>query len=239
MALNRIPGAPSGDFAARSRAGAKPPSQTRGVFKGVTKRAGVPFDRDRSAPRARLFVLALAIAACCPFERAEARSFWTVDPAHTHIIFLIDAVGWPRTQGQFTKFQGKIALDFNNPRASSVSFNVAADSVDAGSSSFNDFLRGESFFNAANYPRISFVSTRVEKADARLAHVTGNLTLLGVTRPISLNVEVDRKLAGAGQRVGFKASGTIDRRDFGMNSGYPVISETVHLIVTTEVAGEP
>jgi polyisoprenoid-binding protein YceI len=69
--------------------------------------------------------------------------------------------------------------------------------------------------------------------------VTGNLTLLGVTRLIDLDVEVDRKLAGAGQRVGFKATGIIDRRDFGMNAGSPVISDKVHLIVTTEVVGEP
>ncbi|MGH6794222.1 MAG: YceI family protein, partial [Methylocella sp.] len=82
---------------------------------------------------------------------------------------------------------------------------------------------------------ISFVSTHVEKADARHAHVGGNLTMLGVTRPIDLNVEVDRKLAGAGQRAGFKATVTINRRDFGMNSGYPVIGEAVHLIVTTKL----
>jgi polyisoprenoid-binding protein YceI len=169
----------------------------------------------------------------------EARSLWTVDPAHTRITFVIDAAGWPHTEGRFTNFQGKIAIDFDNPRASSVSFKVAADSVDIGSSAFNDYLRGEPFFNAANFPYISFVSTHVEKADSRLAHVTGNLTLLGVTKPINLDVEVDRKLAGTGQRVGFKATGAIDRRDFGMNTGYPVISETVHLIVTTEVVGEP
>ncbi|MGH6853713.1 MAG: YceI family protein, partial [Methylocella sp.] len=168
-----------------------------------------------------------------------SRSLWTVDPAQTRITFVIDAVGWPQTTGQFTKFQGKIAIDFDNPRASKVSFKVAANSVDAGSSSLNDFLRGESFFNVAKYPYISFVSTRVEKTDARHAHVAGNLTMLGVTRPINLNVEVDRKLAGAGRRAGFKATGTIDRRDFGMNSGYPVISEAVHLIVTTAVVGEP
>lgn len=210
-----------------------------GLFTGVTKRSDVPFDGDRSAPVARVLVLALAIAAFRPSELAEARSLWTVDPAHTRITFIVDAVGWPQTQGHFTKFQGKIAIDFDNPRASNVSFKVAADSVDAGSSSFNDYLRGEQFFNTANYPQISFASTGVEKADARHARVTGNLSMLGVTRPVSLDVEVDRKLAGAGQRVGFKASGTIDRRAFGMNSGYPVISETVHLIVTTEVAGEP
>ncbi|MGH6822697.1 MAG: YceI family protein [Methylocella sp.] len=190
-------------------------------------------------PVARLRALAFAIFICCANQVAESRSLWTVDPAQARITFVVDAVGWPQTTGQFTKFQGKIAIDFDNPRASSVSFKVAANSVDAGSSSFNDFLRGEPFFNVANYPYISFVSTRVEKADARHAHVAGNLTMLGVTRPIDLNVVVDRKLAGAGHRVGFRATGTIDRRDFGMNSGYPVISEAVYLTVTTEVVGEP
>ncbi|MGH6839694.1 MAG: YceI family protein [Methylocella sp.] len=190
-------------------------------------------------PVARLRALAFAIFACCANQVAESRSLWTVDPARTRITFVIDAVGWPQTRGEFTNFQGKIAIDFDNPHASNVSFKVAANSVDAGSSSLNDFLRGEPFFNVANYPYISFVSTHVEKADARHAHVGGNLTMLGVTRPINLNVEVDRKLAGAGQRIGFKARGTIDRREFGMNSGYPVISEAVHLMVTTEVVGEP
>jgi polyisoprenoid-binding protein YceI len=190
-------------------------------------------------PRARLLALVLVIYACCATQAAVARSLLTVDPAHTRITFIVDAVGWPQTEGRFTNFQGKIAIDFDSPHMSSVSFKVTANSVDVSSSSFNDFLRGEQFFNVANYPYITFISTRVEKVDARHAHVTGTLTLLGVTRPIDLDVAVDRKLAGAGQRVGFKAIGTIDRRDFGMNSGYPVISETVHLIVTTEVVGDP
>lgn len=181
---------------------------------------------------------ALVILACCASQALQARSLWTVDPAHTEITFVVDAVGLART-GRFTNFQGQIAIDFDNPRESSVSFKVAADSVDIGSPAFNDYLRGEPFFNATNFPYISFISTSVEKADARLVHVTGNLTLLGITKPIELDVEVDGKLAGAGQKVGFKATGTIDRRDFGMNSGYPVISEQVRLIVTTEVVGEP
>ncbi|MGH6834989.1 MAG: YceI family protein [Methylocella sp.] len=190
-------------------------------------------------PVARLLALVFAIFACCANQVAESRSLWTVDPAKTRITFVIDAIGLLRTTGQFTNFQGKIAIDLDNPQASNVTFKVAADSIDTGSSALNGFLRGEPFFDVANYPYISFASTRVEKADARHANVTGNLTMLGVTKPISLGVEVDRKLAGAGQRVGVKATGTIDRRDFGMDSGYPVISEAVHLTVTTEVAGEP
>jgi polyisoprenoid-binding protein YceI len=66
--------------------------------------------------------------------------------AHTRITFIVDAVGWPQTQGRFTNFQGKIAIDFDNPRASNVSFKVAANSIDAGSSSLNDYLRWRTVF---------------------------------------------------------------------------------------------
>jgi polyisoprenoid-binding protein YceI len=86
---------------------------------------------------------------------------------------------------------------------------------------------------------MGFVSTSVEKRDEHIARVTGDLTMLGVTRPISLDVEVARKLAGANHRVGFKATGVINRLDFGMNSGYPLISDAIHLAVTTEASAEP
>ena len=86
---------------------------------------------------------------------------------------------------------------------------------------------------------MGFVSTSVEKRDEHLARVTGDLTMLGVTRPISLDVEVARELAATKQRVGFKATGVINRLDFGMNSGYPLISDAIHLTVTTEASAEP
>jgi polyisoprenoid-binding protein YceI len=105
-------------------------------------------------PLARLRVLAFAIFTCWVNQIAESRSLWTVDPAHTPVAFVIDAVGWPQIQGRFTNFQGKIAIDFNNPSASSVSFKVFAASVDVGSSSFNDFLRGE-FEAARTIPSLS------------------------------------------------------------------------------------
>jgi polyisoprenoid-binding protein YceI len=187
-------------------------------------------------PLARLRALAFAISPAASTKLPSTVHSGPSIPRTPASLLSSMAVGWPQTQGRFTNFQGKIAIDFNNPRASSVSFKVFAASVDVGSSSFKNFLRGEQFFNVANHPYISFVSTRAEKVDARHAHVTGTPTLLGVTKPVSLDVEVDRKLAGTGQRVGFKAP---EPSTVGMNSGYPAISETVHLIVTTEVVGEP
>jgi polyisoprenoid-binding protein YceI len=186
-------------------------------------------------------VRALALAAFVYFgdQIAEAGSAWTVNPANARITFVVESGGQPQAEGHFTSFRGEIALDFDNPRTSSALFNVDANSVDVGSPSFNEYLRSEPFFNITKYPSISFVSTGVEKIDEGHAHVTGDLTFLGEIRPISLDVEVDRKLTSAGLTVSLRATGMIDRREFGMDIGYPVVSETVRLIVTTEFVGAP
>lgn len=181
----------------------------------------------------------LALALIAATVAAQARSSWKIDPSQTHVRFWVDAIGWPRTAGEFTSFEGRIEIDFDRPSRSRVDFRVAAKSVDANSASLNDYLRSEVFLNAARFPSMGFVSTSVEKRDEHFARVTGDLTMLGVTRPISLDVEVAGKLAGTNQRVGFKATGVINRLDFGMNSGYPLISDAIHLTVTTEAFAEP
>ena len=181
----------------------------------------------------------LALALIAATAAAQARSSWKIDPSQTHVRFWIDAIGWPRTTGEFKSFEGRIDIDFDRPSRSRADFRVAAKSVDANSAALDDYLRSEVFFNVARFPSMRFISTSVEKRDERHARVTGDLTMLGVTRPISLDVEVARKLAGTNQRVGFKATGVINRLDFGMNSGYPLISDAIHLTVTTEASAEP
>ncbi|MGH6846692.1 MAG: YceI family protein [Methylocella sp.] len=181
----------------------------------------------------------LGLALIAATVAAQARSSWKIDPSQTHVLFWVDAIGWPRTNGEFKSFEGRIDIDFDRPSRSRVDFRVAAKSVDVNSAIMDDYLRSEVFLNAANFPDLRFISTIVEKHDEHLARVTGDLTMLGVTKPISLDVEVARKLAATNQRVGFKATGIINRLDFGMNSGYPLISDAIHLTVTTEASAEP
>jgi polyisoprenoid-binding protein YceI len=182
-------------------------------------------------------LLALAlVAATVP---TQARSSWQIDPSQTHVLFWVDAIGLPRTTGEFKSFEGRIDLDFDRPSRSRADFRVAAKSVDVNSPTLDDYLRSEVFFDVARFPDMRFVSTSVEKRDEHHAQVTGDLTMLGVTRPISLDVEVARELAGIDQRVGFKATGVVNRLDFGMNAGYPLISDAIHLTVTTDASAEP
>jgi polyisoprenoid-binding protein YceI len=165
---------------------------------------------------------------------ASARSNWAIDPARTRISFSIDAIGYPRTEGEFHLFQGRINVDFDHPDQSRVSFQVETKSVDVGSASFSDYLRSQAFLNADRFKEIAFVSTSVEKIGEREIRVTGELTMLGVTRPLTVDVEVSRQAGQSQARLGFTAHAKIDRLEFGMNSGFPIISRDVDLLVASE-----
>ena len=180
--------------------------------------------------RAILAILAVGVLAhSCMAALAAAN--WRIDPARTHIAFAIDSVGYPRTRGQFRQFQGRISIDFAHPDKSSVAFHVQSQSVDVGSQSFSDYLRSVAFLDSERFPSIDFVSNSVAKVDDHTVRVTGDLTLLGVTRPLTVDVAVQRE--GAGQRLTFLAKTSIDRLAFGMNSGFPLVSRDVELVISS------
>lgn len=186
----------------------------------------------------RLFFYALSLAAFLSVAPLQAGPAATpIDPTRTSIHFVVDAVGWPPTRGTFGSFSGRIAVDLSRPEMSSVVFRVAAQSIDVGSPSFDAYLRGDAFFDVARYPNITFVSDRVEKVDDHHARVSGDLTLRGVTRPFAVDVAVE---SGAGERgrLRFRATGTVHRLEFGMNAGFPAISNDVDLIISTEAEAE-
>jgi polyisoprenoid-binding protein YceI len=159
---------------------------------------------------------------------------WKIDPARTHIAFAVDAVGYPRTQGEFRRFDGRIVIDFDHPNKSRVVFHVDSRSVDVGSSSFDDYLRSAAFLNAERFPTISFVSNSVEKIDDHTVRVSGDLTLLGVTKRLTVSVAVRRETGGGSARLGFLATTSINRVDFGMTSGFPLVSRDVELVISSE-----
>lgn len=189
--------------------------------------------QSRVSLRPSLFCAALALGALAQdLAPAVAATNWRIDPARTHIAFAIDAVGYPRTHGQFRQFAGRISVDFAHPDRSSVSFHVQSRSVDVGSASFDDYLRSDAFLNSTRFPSIDFVSHSVSKIDDHTVRVNGQLTLLGVTRPLTVDVAVERE-PGGGQRLAFLAKTNIDRLEFGMNSGFPLVSRDVELVISS------
>jgi polyisoprenoid-binding protein YceI len=174
-------------------------------------------------------LLALVLLQAAPASAAD----WRIDPARTTIGFAIDAVGFPRTEGQFRRFEGRISVDFDHPDRSRVAFHVLSQSVDVGSASFSDYLRSGAFLDAADHPSIDFVSTSVEKISDRAVRVAGNLTMLGVTKPIAVDVAVEREDQGGRPRLAFRAETRIDRIAFGMTSGFPLVSRDVDLKISS------
>jgi len=176
---------------------------------------------------------------------AMAAQSWRIDETHTSIGFKIDATGFPTTRGHFKHYAGRIAIDLDRPARSSTSFTVESASVDVGSQSYTDFVKSTALLNVAKFPTLSFASTQVEKLDLRTARVTGNLTMLGVTKPIALTVNVEpdpsaqqsakqsAKQSAIRRLVAFSATGTIRRSDFGMIFGLPLIDDAIEITVKT------
>jgi polyisoprenoid-binding protein YceI len=140
---------------------------------------------------------------------------------------------YPRTHGQFRQFDGRISVDLEHPDRCRVSVHVQSQSVDVGSSSFGDYLRSVAFLDSARFPSIDFVSSSVAKVDDHTVRVTGDLTLLGVTRPLSVDVAVQREGSAGAERLAFVAKTSIDRLGFGMNSGFPLVSRDVELVISS------
>lgn len=186
----------------------------------------------RSAAGALAAVAAMAAVCQTP---ALAAANWKIDPRRTEIAFAIDAVGYPRTEGRFRRFEGRISVDFDHPDRSSVAFHVQSGSVDVGSAPFSDYVRSSAFLDADRYPTIDFVSTSVRKIDDRTVRVSGDLTMLGETRPLTVDVAVTPE-GGAARKFDFHAETRINRLEFGMNAGFPLVGKDVDLTIASAAA---
>ena len=176
---------------------------------------------------------ALTLLGCTAASAATRTEPWRIDAAHTSIAFRVDAVGFPQTHGHFTRYSGRILLDFERPAKSFTGFTVEAASVEVGSPVFNEFVKGSMLLDADKFPTLSFSSTSVEKVDGRTARVTGDLTMLGVTKPVTLTVSVDNDGSTRSGIISFIAIGTIKRSDYGMVFGIPLIDDALEITVKT------
>lgn len=164
---------------------------------------------------------------------------YTLDKSHTSITFSVDHFGFSTVHGRFDDFSGTITLDQQKPENSKVAFTVKAASVDTQWAKRDEHLRSADFFNVAKFPDITFTSTKVvlDKDDKNEADVTGNLTLLGVTKPVTFEVEL-RKLEKSpiSQKMtaGFKVEGKIKRTDFGMSTYAPMVGDEIPLRIDAE-----
>jgi polyisoprenoid-binding protein YceI len=188
-------------------------------------------------------LLAPLLAAALPLAANAAADSYTMDPYHTFVHFEVDHLGFSTIRGYFGKVSGKFSLD---PAAKSGTLDVTVQtaSVSTGdndkgsrSRSRDEHLRSPDFFNVAEFPTMTFKSTKVVWKGDRPGTVEGNLTLLGVTKPVTLNI--DRWKCGPNpsnkkEMCGGNASGSLKRSDFGMKFGIPSVGDDLALWLGVE-----
>ena len=164
-----------------------------------------------------------------PVQAAET---FVLDKPHTQIGFSVLRMGYTNIAGWFRKFDGEVMFDADNVANSSVKATIMTSSIDTGFGRRDDHLRSPAFFNAKEFPEMTFVSTKVEKTGAKTGTMTGDLTMLGVTKPVTLDVVFNRMAAHPRNNkvyAGFSASGTIDRTAFGMSFLAPGVGAKVSI----------
>jgi polyisoprenoid-binding protein YceI len=146
------------------------------------------------------------------------QDLWTVDPAHSAIGFSVKHLMIATVRGRFKTFDARLHLDTAAPERARVEAEIEVASVDTGLADRDNHLRSNDFFLAAEYPKITFVSKRIERTGDKTARITGDLTIRGVTREAVLEAEHEGTIKDpwGRTRVAFRATTTIDRHDYGV-----------------------
>jgi polyisoprenoid-binding protein YceI len=197
--------------------------------------------------RALIAALALAGGACAEQAPEEARPAaaaatagpvttdapageYSLDKGHASLIFRVSHIGLSNYTARFTRWDARLQLDPSNPSAASVTATIDPRSLETDypdpALDFDAQLQGADWLNAAGFPQMTFRSTKVELTGPDTARISGDLSLRGVTRPVTLNARFNggyarEALDPSGSRIGFSAQGTLKRSDFGISMGIP------------------
>jgi polyisoprenoid-binding protein YceI len=187
----------------------------------------------------RSALLSAILALAAPLALAQT-STWVPDKAHSEVDFSVLHMSLSNVRGHFGNIGGKIVYDEADIAKSSVDVTIDVSTVDTGVSMRDSDLKSANFFDVAQFPTATFVSTSVAKTAGGLT-VTGNLTLHGVTKPVVLHVDgptgpvpgMDHK-----PHMGFSATTTINRTDFGIATKYPsnIVGDDIKLTIDLDIA---
>ncbi len=185
-------------------------------------------------------VLALTVPAIAQETSGPApeppAGLYTLDPVHARVIFSLNHLGFSEYTAFFRTAEATLAFDPDDPEAMTLEARIDPASVETlypdPTFDFNAVIAGETFLDAAKYPDLTFKSTRIRQTGPRTAAVTGDLTLHGITRPVTLSVRYNGGYAGhpldpGGARIGFSAEGALFRSDFGIGFGVPAPGTTL------------
>ncbi len=182
------------------------------------------------------FILALL------FISSQAQTTWIVDPTHSSIQFEVSHLAVSSVTGQFTSYSATVTSKKNDFNGAKITATIQTASITTNNLERDKHLKDDDFFNAAEYPDIKFESTSFIEKEDNMYSITGNLTMKGVTKPITLNAEFGGIVSiNKKEKAGFEARGTVNRFDYGLSwddvldSGGLIVGEKVDIILKIEL----
>jgi len=185
---------------------------------------------------------ALAVAISLP--ASAAASLWKIDPAHSSAQFAVKHLAISTVRGAFSSVNGSINFDDKDVTKSTVDVTIDVNSVDTRQPDRDKDLKSDKFFDAANYPSITFKSTKVEQAAAGKLKVTGDLTIRGTTKSVVLDVDgptAPMKDPWGNNRAAASATTKVNRQDYGvkwnakLDNGGVVVGDDVAIVIDVEM----
>jgi polyisoprenoid-binding protein YceI len=183
-----------------------------------------------------LAATAVAAEGIVPVATDAPAGTYTTDPIHTRVIFSVNHLGFSNYTAFFRTFEGKLTFDPEHPEAMALTAVIDPASVETlykdDAVDFNAILAGKELLDAAAFPEMKFVSKSVTLKAPDTADVSGEFTMHGVTKPLTLSVKFNGGYAGmaldpGGARIGFSATGHLMRSDYGMGFGVPAPGTTM------------
>ncbi len=182
--------------------------------------------------------IALLMAILFITQPAQAQiEIYEIEKPHTQILFSVSHLGFSNSYGKFLDHQGTIEFNRSEPEKSKVEITTQTASIEMNDQKWNDHMKNKDFFNVEEFPTMTFKSTKIEKTGENTAKITGDLTILETTKPVTLDVvfnKAGKHPFGEKYAAGFSAKGSLKRSDYGMTYSLPMVGDDVNLILEVE-----
>ena len=193
---------------------------------GVTNASAVETDTAKAAETASEVDLS-----------AAPSGLYEADAGHRYITFHYDHQGYSSPYVRWREWSGELNWNNEDPTASSVSVEIDVASIDTGVDRFDEHLKADSFFDVENHPKITFVSTAIERTGPDTGKITGDLTIKSITKPVTLDVKFNK--GGLNQRsgrhkIGFSGTTKVLRSDFDVDAYVEFVGDEVTIVIETE-----
>ena len=184
-------------------------------------------------------VLSLLVVALFTAAAWAQGSEWQIDPAHTTVAFTVRHMGISNVHGRFTKVSGSAVVNDNDPSKDSVNATIDATSIDTGVEMRDNDLKSANYFDVAQFPTITFKSKSVSKSGDGKLKIVGDLSIHGVTKEVTLDVDGPSAPAKMGPNLkrGLSATTSVNRKDFGVGAKTPsaMVGEDIKIELDVEL----